>query len=159
MEALINRLATNTKNPFVSNYALDLFDAVAQQGGFVRGGLADKYRVSATVSGQIFNGKKPSRATIYLSSNFEFGSSDPVAQAAAVNVLDAFSVLHELIHHAGLKGNYTDRQVAVALSQMTGTPGLPKRKDYKNEWEFVGANSSYFSHVLSKNCPVLSPSR
>lgn len=50
IEELINRLAADTKNPFVSNYALDLFDSIsgAKTGGFVRGGLADKNRVSAT---------------------------------------------------------------------------------------------------------------
>jgi hypothetical protein len=55
VEELINRLAATTKNPFVSDYALDLFDAVAnsEKGGLVRGGLADENRVGATVSGQI----------------------------------------------------------------------------------------------------------
>lgn len=154
VEELINRLGTK-KNPFVSDYALDLFGAVATQGGFVRGGLADQNRVTATVSGHIFKGKKSGGATIYLNSNFEFGSPDPAARAAAVNVLDAFSVLHELIHHAGLKDYYTDRQVSLALSEMTGMPGLPNRKDYESE-AFIGANSSYFSKVLAQKCPVLS---
>jgi hypothetical protein len=156
VEDLINRLAAKTSNAFVSDQVLDLFDAVARQGGFVRGGKADKERVSAMISGHIVKGRKEGNATIYLNSHFEFGSSDPNVRAAVVNVLDAFNVLHELIHHAGLRDNYTDRQVAEALSTMTGTPGLPERRNYKNDRDFVGANSTYFSKVLAQKCPTLS---
>jgi YD repeat-containing protein len=155
VEELINRLGARTNNPFISDYVPDLYKAVRKQGGIVRGGLADNNRVSATVSGHIFKGEKPDGATIYLNSNFEFGSTDPQVQAAAVNALDGFNVLHELIHHAGLNGYYTDRQIAETVSQMTGVPGLPNRKDYKSDTAFVGANSSYFSKVLSQKCPVL----
>ncbi len=71
-------------------------------GGFVRGGLANDYRVGATVSGHIKSGD----ATIYITSHFEFGSSDLRARANAVNFLDAFQTLHELVHHAGRNGYY-----------------------------------------------------
>lgn len=156
VEDLINRLGAKTKQPFVSDYALDLFDAVRSQGGFVRGGLADENHVGATVSGHIYNGKKRGDATIHIGSNFELGSSDPQTRADVVNKLDAFQVLHELIHHAGRNNYYTDRQVAEVLSKMTGTPGLPNRKDYKSDKDFLGANSTYFSQVLAQKCPVLS---
>jgi hypothetical protein len=39
---------------------------------------------------------------------------------------------------------------------MTGTPGLPNRKDFKKDKDFLGANSVYFSKVLLQKCPVLS---
>jgi len=122
----------------------------------VRGGLADKNHVGATVSGHIYNGKKQGDATIYIGSNFELAASDPQTRADVANKLDAFQVLHELIHHAGRNSYYTDRQVAEVLSKMTGTPGLPNRKDYKSDKDFLGANSAYFSQVLGQKCPVLS---
>ena len=153
VEELINQLARDTKTPFISDYALGLFDSVAGgKGGFVRGGLANKYKVGATVSGDIKSGN----AAIHLTSHFVFGSSDPRVQANAVNFLDAFQTLHELVHLAGVKGGYDDRQVAETLFRMTGTPGLPDRKDYKKEWDFIGANSTYFTQVLLQKCPVLS---
>ncbi|MBC8030621.1 MAG: RHS repeat protein [Pyrinomonadaceae bacterium] len=153
VEELINRLAGDTGNPFVSDYALDLFDTVAGQGNFVRGGLADKNRVSSTVSGQMVygKGKKPGNAAVHLGSYF----NGPV-QASSVNFIDAFDTLHELIHHAGLNDYYYDEQIAQTLFGMTGTPGLPDKKDYKNNRDFIGANSAYFSKVLSTKCPVLS---
>jgi hypothetical protein len=146
VEDLINRLGASTKNPFVSDYALDLFDAVAGgKGGFIRGGLANKNR--ATVSGDIRSGN----AAIHLTSHF---NGPPVGNS--VNFIDAFQTLHELVHHAGLKGYYDDQQVAETLFKMTGSGGLPDRKDYKNQWAFIGANSAYFSKVLREKCPVLS---
>jgi len=150
VQELINQIAAGTGKPFVSDYVLDLFDMVERQGGFVRGGEADKYRVSATVSGHI-NSKGTGDAAIHINSHF----NGPVP-ASIVNFLDAFNVLHELVHHARPNRYYDDRQAAVALFKMTGTPGLPVRADYKSDSEFIGANSTYFSNVLSSKCPVLS---
>ncbi len=148
VEDLINGLGASTKNPFVSDYALDLFDAVAGgKGGFIRGGLANKYRVSATVSGNIRSGN----AAIHLTSHF---NGPPVGNS--VNFIDAFQTLHELVHHAGRNRYYNDQEVAQTLSAMTGIAGLPDRKNYKSREAFVGANSAYFSKVLSSKCPVLS---
>ena len=148
VEDLINRLGAGTKNPFISDYVLDLFDAVASgKGGFVRGGLANKYRVGATISGNIRSGD----AAIHLTSHF---NGPPVGNS--VNFIDAFQTLHELVHHAGRNRYYDDQEVAQTLSEMTGIAGLPNRKDYKSREAFVGANSAYFSKVLSSKCPVLS---
>jgi hypothetical protein len=148
VEDLINRLGAKTKNPFISDYALDLFDAVAGgKGGFIRGGLANKNRVGATVSGDIRSGD----AAIHLTSHF---NGPPVGNS--VNFIDAFQTLHELVHLAGRSGYYDDQQVAETLFKMTGSPGLPDRKDYKSKNDFIGANSAYFSKVLSSKCPVLS---
>jgi YD repeat-containing protein len=157
VEDLINRLAADTKNPFVSDYALDLFDAVAgaKKGGFVRGGLADKNHVSSIASGHLRSGD----ASIHLNSHFDFGSSDPEVQAKAVIALDAFNTLHELIHHAGLKGHYNDQQISQTLSNWLGIPGLPVKRKGESERDFIGRNSTYFSQVLSSKCPTLSSSR
>jgi hypothetical protein len=153
VEGLINRLAADTKNPFVSDYALDLFDAVeGGKGGFVRGGRANKNRVGATISGEI----NSRNAAIHLTSHFEFGSSDPQVRANAVNFIDAFQSLHELVHLAGSKRYYTDTQIAKTLSNWLGIPGLPVRKKGESERDFIGRNSAYFSGVLSTKCPVLS---
>ncbi|HET8669063.1 MAG TPA: RHS repeat-associated core domain-containing protein, partial [Candidatus Saccharimonadales bacterium] len=153
IEELINRLAADTKNPFVSDYAPDLFDSVrnAKKGGFIRGGLADKNKVSATVSGQIRSGN----AAIYLNSNFD-GSFDAQAEAKAIIAVDTFNTLHELVHHAGSKGYYSDIQIAQTLSKWLGVPGLPVRKKGESRQDFIYRNSSYFSGVLREKCPVLS---
>jgi hypothetical protein len=155
VEELINRLAADTKNPFVSDYALDLFDSVngMKKGGFVRGGEADNYRASAAATGQIRSGD----ATIHLGSKFD-GSFDPQASASAkaIIAIDAFNTLHELIHHAGFKDNYSDIQVARTLSNWLRVPGLPIRKKGESKWDFIGRNSSYFSGVLRDKCRVLS---
>ena len=78
----------------------------------------------------------------------------PQQKAQAVVVLDAFNVLHELVHLAGSNSYYTDRQVAVALSNM-GFAGLPVRRKGENSRAFVGRNSNYFSDVLRTKCPPL----
>jgi hypothetical protein len=153
VEDLINQLATDTGNPFVSDYALGLFDMVESQGSFVRGGLAYKNRVHATVSGQLIYGKgeKPGDAAIHITGKF----NGPMA-ASTVSFIDAFNVLHELIHHAGLRRYYDDPQIAQTMYKMTGTPGRPRRGDYAKESEFISASSSYVSEVLRSKCPVLS---
>jgi YD repeat-containing protein len=143
VEDLINKLAARTKNPFISDYVPDLFDAVMAEKGLVRGGLADKNKWSATVDGRI--GKD---ASIHLSSHFSL-THDERAAAASVNYIDAFNVLHELVHHAGKKGYYDDTQVATVLFEMTGTPGFKKKGG-------TGDHSTYFSKVLAQHCPVLS---
>jgi hypothetical protein len=68
VENLIDQLAAKTKNPLVSDYALDLFDTVASQGGFVRGGEAARLGASAAAGGQLVygKGKKPGNGTVYL---------------------------------------------------------------------------------------------
>lgn len=99
------------------------------------------------MSGDIRSGN----AAIHLTSHF---NGPPVGNS--VNFIDAFQTLHELVHHAGRNNYYTDRQVATTLFEMTGISGLPDRKNYKSREAFVGANSAYFSKVLSSKCPVLS---
>src|SRR5688572_13983790 len=153
IKELINRLAADTKNPFISDNALDLFDSVngAKKGGLIRGGLADKYRASATVSGSLKSGN----AAIYLTSNFD-GVFDPQAEASAIISNDAFNTLHELVHHAGSNGYYDDIQVAQTLSTWLGVPGLPTRRKGESKSDFMRRNSSYFSSVLREKCPTLS---
>lgn len=153
IEELINRLAADTKNPFLSDYALDLFDSVngAKKGGFVRGGLADKYHVGATSDGSIRSGN----AAIHINSNFD-GVFEPQVEAKAIIATDAFNTLHELVHHAGSKNYYSDIQIAQTLSKWLGVPGLPTRKKGESQWDFIGRNSSYFSSVLREKCPTLS---
>ena len=73
----------------------------------------------------------------------------------SVNKLDAWNALHELVHLAGQKDDYDDRRVSQVLSDWLGVAGLPDRRDYKSEWEFIGANSAYFSKVLKTKCPTL----
>ena len=67
IEKLINRLST-TKNPRINGTALDLFDMVTKQKGLIRGGLASKYKVSATINGHLMRdgGKKRGDASIHL---------------------------------------------------------------------------------------------
>ncbi len=157
VKELINRLAADTKNPFHFDNALDLFKAVkdSPKGGLVRGGLADKHKVSATVSGYIGS----NNAAIHLNSHFDFGSTDPQVRANSVIFIDAFDTLHELIHHAGRKGYYNDIQIARTLHNWLGVPGLPVRKRGETEGAFIGRNSTYFSQVLASKCPVLSSSK
>jgi len=150
IEDLLNRLASSTKNPRVPGSVLDLFDMVNAQNGFVRGGLATKNKVSATVKGQL----QSRDAAIHLGAGFSFMVTTPQQKAQAVVVLDAFNVLHELVHLAGSNSYYTDRQVAVALSNM-GFAGLPVRRKGENSRAFVGRNSNYFSDVLRTKCPPL----
>jgi hypothetical protein len=151
IKELINRLASPTKNPSISNSALDLFDFVDKgKGGFVRGGLADKQRVSATVKGHIRSGN----AAIHINSNFD-GVFDPQVEAKSIIANDAFSTLHELVHHAGSKDYYDDIQIAQTLSKWLGVPGVPVRKKGESIRDFIGRNSSYFSGVLRDKCPTL----
>lgn len=123
----------------------------AKKGGFVRGGLADKNKVSSTVNGYIRSGN----AAIHLGSNFD-GTFDPEVEARGIIAIDAFNTLHELVHHAGSKRYYNDIQIARTLSNWLGIPGLPRRKKGESDWDFIGRNSSYFSSVLREKCPVLS---
>lgn len=53
----------------------------------------------------------PGNAAIHINSNFD-GVFDPQVEAKAIISNDAFSTLHELVHHAGSKGHYDDIQGA-----------------------------------------------
>jgi len=150
IQQLLNRL-TSKGNPRVSGSVLDLFDLVSKQGGFVRGGLATKYRSAAAIKGEFKSGD----ASIHLGTGFNFMVTTPDEQAKAVAQLDAFNSLHEIVHLAGQNRAYDDIQVAQVLSSWLGVPGLPERRNYKSDREFIGANSTYFSKVLKSKCPPL----
>jgi len=150
IKQLLNRL-TSKGNPRVSGSVLDLFDLVSKQGGFVRGGLATKYRSAAAIKGEFKSGD----ASIHLGTGFNFMVTTPDEQAKAVAQLDAFNSLHEIVHLAGQNRPYDDIQVAQVLSSWLGVPGLPERRNYKSDREFIGANSAYFSKVLKSKCPPL----
>jgi hypothetical protein len=156
IEQLLNRLSTD-KNPRINGTALDLFDMVTKQGGLVRGGLARKHKVGATIDGHLIrdNGKKKGNASIHLGDSFVLQAGPPAARVNAVNELDAAQVLHELVHLAGQKEYYDDRRVAQVLADWLKVPGLPNRKDYKSEREFIGANSTYYQTILRSKCPPL----
>jgi hypothetical protein len=151
IEDLLNQLATSSKNPRVPGSVLDLFDMVKAQSGFVRGGSATKNKVSATVKGQ-FRSKD---ASIHLGSGFSFMVTTQQEKANTVAKLDAFNVLHEIVHLAGKNTYYDDVQVARLLFSSLGLPGLPNRRDYKSKRDFIGANSTYFSNALATKCPPL----
>ena len=149
VQNLINQVAESTNNPFHADYVPDLFDAVANGGGFIRGGDADKHNIGGTVSGSITGGD----AGIHIASRFLYGGNPTEAEKAVVrNHLDAFVILHELVHHAGVNGYYSDRQLAEAIFKMTGTPGLPVRSDYASEWAYIKANSAYWNNILRSVC-------
>jgi hypothetical protein len=149
VEQLLNQLAS-TKNPRFTGSLLDVFDKVMQQKKLIRGGLATKERASAATDGSLKNGD----AAIYLAKGFTFMVTSIDDKAKAVAALDAFNVLHELIHLAGQNNSYSDRQVAVALSSM-GNSGLPIRRRGESERDFVGRNSAFFSDILKTKCPPL----
>lgn len=151
---LLDRMGKTKNNPRVKGSALDLYDMVTKQKGLVRGGLATQMKASATVDGQLIRPGKDGNASIHIGSGFAFMSNTYDEKAQAVASLDAFNVLHELVHLAGSKEYYTDRQVAVALSEM-GNAGLPVRQKGESTRSFIGRNSAYFSDILRLKCPAL----
>jgi hypothetical protein len=151
---LLDRLGATKGNPTLQGSILDLYDMVNQQKGLVRGGLATKYKVTATLNGRLIRSGKAGDASIHLGSSFTFMTTTPEEKAASVARLDAFSVLHELVHLAASNDPYTDRQVGIALSQM-GYDGLPIRQKGETDRQFIGRNSTFFSDVLRQKCPPL----
>jgi hypothetical protein len=150
IQELLKRLASKD-NPNVAGSVLDLFDKVSQQKGFVRGGLATEYKASAAISGNFKSGD----ASIHLAVGFSFMVTTVEEKAIAVAQIDAFNSLHEIVHLAGEKHPYDDVEVAQVLSSWLGVPGLPERRKYKSQREFIGANSTYFSKILKLKCPPL----
>lgn len=54
------------------------------------------------------------------------------------------TVLGETMHLAGRNRGFSDRQLAIAASRVTGIPGLPTNDD-------VGPNSLYFHHTVLRS--------
>jgi hypothetical protein len=74
---------------------------------------------------------------MHLVSGFNFMVTTPEDKARQVAALDAFNVLQKLVHLAGSNDYYTDRQVAVVLSEM-GFAGLPIRQKGESDRAFIG---------------------
>jgi hypothetical protein len=144
MSDLLDRLGTTKKNPRVNGSVLDLYNMVTKQMGLIRGGLTIKNRVYATIDGQLVRSGKPGDASIHLVSGFNFMVTTPEDKARQVAALDAFNVLHKLVHLAGSNDYYTDRQVAVLLSEM-GFAGLPIRQKGESDRAFIGRNSAFLA--------------
>ncbi len=143
---LLDRLSSE-ENPKVHGSVLDLFEKV---NNFVRGGQATKRKVTATIEGRLKSGN----ASIHLTKHFAFMSTKVEAKREGVAAIDAFNVLHEIVHLAGEKEYYTDRQVAETLWGM-GYAGLPIRQKGEKDEAFLRRNSAYFSDILKTKCPTL----
>ncbi|HXT64127.1 MAG TPA: hypothetical protein VN696_13900 [Pyrinomonadaceae bacterium] len=158
VQSLINKVASKTQNPFVADYAVDLFDQINQEGG-VRLQVVDPNDpdIGGTVSGTIWKESKgkwvPGGATITITPQ----PYDPQGWTSAKNLTPegrrsyiygyVIAALHETIHLAGLNGRYRDRQLAEAAHELDSNAFLPNNPNDRN------ANSLAWNGELKKHCP------
>ncbi|HEX8501128.1 MAG TPA: hypothetical protein VF659_11115, partial [Pyrinomonadaceae bacterium] len=139
INGVLNRLAKK-RSLAKGNDVLQLFEAVKSEGGFVRGKPPDNL---GQLAGGTIRGKIGKNATIYLPGFDPQGKPNP----AAINLLDAGGIFHELLHLATKKPN-DDKQLAQAIKdEGFGVNPFPKDKDNANL-----AFSKYIHDAMVKHC-------
>ena len=130
---------------------LEAFDNISSQGGYV---LTTGVGVH-TVSGDYYVHKETGGAPWALSAMahiipwYNLSGRPPSARTIAMaQAYYALAALHETFHLAA-RGGFTDVQMAEAVAELTGAPGLPKPGSDN------GAFSSYWDRALTKNCPEM----
>jgi len=142
---------SNGKKPAVAKDGLDLLSKIKSfelvdppikiQGAYVGG----------TVRGSIASND----ATVLISARFRLNNNPYAISTLQAQYLE--SAIHEMLHLAG----YTDRELAVAASQLPGAvsklpppPAEPRKENGKWVFDINGIldNSRYYNDELKKHC-------
>jgi RHS repeat-associated protein len=147
VHALIAQVAGDTGQNAYSVDALDLFDAINAQGGYVlEQAVVNGQNVAGTVRGALANRISP--ATVVISPQTSAGA--PFNVNAVQNSYTG-TALHETIHLANSQGIYSDSQLATAAFNLGGLSDDLKDRyhNIKNE----GDASKFWDGVLRQHCP------
>ncbi len=152
IQSLIDKVAGNTGNAFVSDYIPDLFDAISAEGGVLFQAADPKdSEVGGTVRGTIWTPKnKNGGATIIITPQPGGGLLTKYLTPYGLKstIYDyLIAAIHESIHLAGLNRRYTDRELAVAAHDLDPNSYLPADPRARN------ANSDAWNAELKKHCP------
>lgn len=147
VHALIAQVAGDTGMLAYSVDALDLFDAISAQGGYVlQQVVVDGENADGTVLGGLTNPASP--ATVIISPRTHAGSpfNENAVQGAYVH-----TALHETIHLANSRGVYNDTQLADAAFNLGGLSDA--LKDQYHEIRNYKDASLFWDKVLLQHCP------
>ncbi|MFY9570064.1 MAG: RHS repeat-associated core domain-containing protein, partial [Blastocatellia bacterium] len=149
VHALITQVAGDTGMNAYSVDALDLFDAISAQRGYVlQQAVVNGENVDGTVRGGLTNPASP--ATVIISPKDHAGS--PFNENAVQNYYTHVA-LHETIHLANSQGVYSDSRLADAVFNLGGLSD-DLREQYHNIKTDSDA-STFWDKVLEQHCPRL----
>jgi YD repeat-containing protein len=123
---------------------LDVFNAINSRDGAIvlkENLIVGGAPAGGTVSGILGNPDYP--ATIYLNA---ISGRTPVGIGWAQQYGYAIGAIHETFHLAHKNGGYSDEEMAKAVFDLTGRPGLPKDGATVPEW------SRYWNDALEDKC-------
>lgn len=123
---------------------LEVFNIINSRDGaivLVDNLMANGEPAGGTVRGAIGHPTYP--PTIYIAVS---KGNTPVSISSAQQYRYPIDVIHETFHLAATNGGYTDEQMARAVYDLTGKPGLPKDGAPVHDW------SRYWGDVLEDKC-------
>jgi RHS repeat-associated protein len=142
MSALLSQLSSDTGKNAYSTNAMDIFDAVEQQGSFSRA----EGPFSATGGSTVGNGNAAIHINFYI-------SSSPMSSA-----INGRTILHELLHvGSGANRNYDHYEMAraaYAVAQAQGFNGLGGRPPDGDHIKLDGTSVDTFNRILFQACHV-----
>ena len=146
VEGLINKLAETTKNDFISDYVPDLFDGVTVD-------FSQRYMSDGTtkVAGRAYPRDASGMGKLGMSPKDARNLTDLGYKNAVYSYVETY--LHELIHFAGSKGRYNDRDVVDAIVAMGNLPKGAIDEHKRIDPGSPGANSRFFDDLLQYHCP------
>jgi len=145
VQDLIDKVAEQTGNPFVSDYAPDLFDTISGQGGVAfRPADPNRSETGGTVSGSIKGGDATIIITPQPSGPGFSTARNLTPYGLRLAIYDYVRAgLHETIHLAGYNKHYTDKELALAAHALNPKSWLPENGQ---------GYSDSFDAELAKHC-------
>jgi hypothetical protein len=125
---------------------LEVFKTINERDGAIifKQAIVGGRPAGGTASGAIGHPTHP--ATITISPLPPYNVITPAARSWG-QWSYAVTAIHETFHLAGTSGGYSDEQMARAIYDLTGAPGLPDKGADVREW------SRYWDNVLRAKCP------
>jgi RHS repeat-associated protein len=151
---LINQVADDTDNPLYADYILDLFEAISGSGGggyVLRQAVVNGQNVGGTALGSFSNiGYPNATPPTVIISPIEFLSDFQSGQVTSWAYV--IIALHETIHLAAAQGQYSDRELATAVSRLGGLSEAEMTEYKELDPNDITANSRFWNKFLKKNC-------